>query len=134
MLEKMPEQHHCSETGRTFSTAEAARASEGRFREIQAQCDAGLVPELLKDDVIYVDTELFLWHGRDDFRGGLAQVFEHRMDISAGKPTPFVRVAQQLDTWHNWRELAGMQKKLRAEFGKNWAHPDPDDRPEFNDG
>jgi len=130
----MPEEHPCSETGGTFATADEARASEARFHELQAECDAGQVPELRKGDVIYVDTELYLWHGRDDFRGGLAQVFECRMDISAGKPTPFVRVAQQMDTWHNWRELAGMQKKLRTEFGKSWAHPDPDDRPEFNDG
>ena len=130
----MPAIYNCSETGRAFETAEAARASEARFRDVQDECDAGRIPELRKDDVIYVDTELYLWHGRDDFRGGMAQVIECRMDISAGKSTPFVRVAQQMDTWHNWRESAGMQKKLRAEFGKNWAHPDPDNRPEFNDG
>ena len=130
----MLEEHRCSETGRIFANEGEARASEARFREIQAECDAGRVPELRKHDVIYIDTELYLWHGRDDFRGGLAQVFECRTDISAGKPTPFVRAAQQMDTWHNWRELAVMQKKLRAEFGKNLAHPDPDHRPEFNDG
>jgi hypothetical protein len=55
------------------------------------------------------------------------------MDTSAGRATPFVRVAQEPDTWHNWRELASMQKKLRAEFGGEWAHPDPDNRPEFNE-
>jgi len=129
----MAENHNCPATGRTFDSAEAARASEARFREIQAQCDAGNVPELRKGDVIYIDTELYVSHGRDDFRGGLGEVIEFGSDISAGKPTPFVRVAQQRDTWHNWRELAGMQKKLRAEFGKSWAHPDPDDRPEFNE-
>src|SRR5689334_22470604 len=114
----MTEKHHCPATGRTFDSAEAARASEARFREIQGQCDAGNVPELRKGDVIYIDTELYVSHGRDDFRGGLGEVIEFGSDISAGKPTPFVRVAQQRDTWHNWRELAGMQKKLRAEFGK----------------
>ncbi len=125
--------NQCSETARNFPTAEAARASELRFKEIQAECEAGRMPELRKDDVIYVDTELYLSHGRDDFRGGLAQVFEYSMKTSAGRPVPFVRVAQQMDTWHNWRELSQMQKKLRAEFGKNWAHPDPDERVEFND-
>ena len=125
--------YQCSETARNFPTAEAALASELRFKEIQAECEAGRMPELRKDDVIYVDTELYLSHGRDDFRGGLAQVFEYRMNVSKGRPVPFVRVAQQMDTWHNWRELAQMQKKLRAEFGKNWAHPDPDGRAEFND-
>jgi hypothetical protein len=131
--EKMPEQHQCSETGRTFSTAEEARASEARFLQIQAECDAGLVPELRKGDVIYIGTELYLGHGRDDFRGGLAEVTEVRPDISKGKPTPFIRVAQEPDTLHNWKILAADQKKLRAEFGKNWAHPDPDNRAEFNE-
>jgi hypothetical protein len=130
----MPEENHtCSETARTFPTAEAARVSETRFREIQAQCDAGQMPELRQGDVIYLDTELYISHGRDDFRGGLAEVIEFSSDISAGKPTPFVRAVQEPDTWHNWRELAAAQKKLRAEFGKNWAHPDPDHRPEFNE-
>jgi hypothetical protein len=129
----MPEQHHCSETGRTFSTAEDARASEARFHEIQAQCDAGAVPELRVGDVVYVDTELYISHGRDDFRGGLGEVTEVRPDISKGISTPFIRVAQEPDTLHNWKILAADQKKLRAEFGKNWAHPDPDYRAEFNE-
>ncbi|MGC2695801.1 MAG: hypothetical protein WA738_08415 [Candidatus Angelobacter sp.] len=130
----MRDQYQCTETGRTFLTAEAARASETRFLEIQTECDAGRVPELRKGDVIYIDTELYISHGRDDFCGGLAEVIEVRPDISKGKPTPFVRVAQQKDTLHNWKILAADQKKLRTEFGKKWAHPDPDHRPEFNEG
>ena len=55
------------------------------------------------------------------------------MDISAGNPTPFVKVVQLMDTWHNWQLLAEQQRKLRAKFGKNWSHPDPDFRPEFNE-
>ncbi|HLW52231.1 MAG TPA: hypothetical protein VKW06_05270 [Candidatus Angelobacter sp.] len=122
----------CCETGRTFATAEEARASEERFREIQAACDAGGMPELRKGDVIYVDTELYLHHGRDDFRGGLAEVAQFGVFIRSSS-TPFVRVVQEPDTQHNWEVLAPMQKKLRQEFGKNWAHPDPDNRPEFNE-
>jgi hypothetical protein len=129
----MPEEHRCSKTDRVFPTTEAARASEARFLQIQAECDAGLVPELRNGDVVYVDTELYIGHGRDDFRGGLAEVTEVRPDISKGKPTPFIRVAQEPDTLHNWKILAADQKKLRAEFGKSWAHPDPDNRAEFNE-
>jgi len=125
--------YRCAETGRTFATAEAARASEARFHEIQTQCDAGSVPGLRKGDVVYIDTELYISHGRDDFRGGLAEVIEVRPDISKGKPTPFIRAAQEPDTLHNWKILAADQKKLRTEFGKNWAHPDPDYRAEFNE-
>ena len=84
-------------------------------------------------DVVYVDTELYVRHGRDDFRGGLAEVTEVRPDISKGKPTPFIRVAQEPDTLHNWKILAADQKKLRAEFGKSWSRPDPDNRAEFNE-
>jgi hypothetical protein len=129
----MPEEYCCAETTRAFPTADAARASETRFREIQAQCDDGLVPELRAGDVIYVDTELYISHGRDDFRGGLGEVMGFNLDTSAGKPTHFVKVAQEPDTWHKWKLLAPMQKKLREEFGKSWAHPDPDHRPEFNE-
>jgi hypothetical protein len=123
----------CSETGRTFATAAEARASEARFREIQAECDAGHVPTLRVGDVIYVDTELYIWHGRDDFRGGLAEVAEFGPYIRPSS-TPFVCVVQEPDTQHNWEMLAPMQKRLRAEFGKNWARPTPDWRPEFNEG
>src|SRR5882672_6723467 len=129
----MTTNYTCSETQRTFPTVEAARASEARFREIQAACDAGEVPELRKGDVIYVDTSLYISHGRDDFRGGLAEVVEFSIDISAGKPTPFLRVAQEPATWSNWQMLAVDQKKLGTEFAKSWAPPDPDFRPEFNE-
>jgi hypothetical protein len=129
----MLDTYNCSETGRTFATPEAARASEVRFREIQDACAGGGVPELRKGDVIYIGTELYLGHGRDDFRGGLAAVSEVRQDISKGQPTPFVRVVQQMDTIHNWKLLASEQKELRQRHGKNWAHPDPDDRAEFNE-
>jgi hypothetical protein len=129
----MPEERRCSETDRLFPTTEAARASEARFREVQAECNAGRVPGLRKGDVIYVETELYVGHGVDDFRGGLAEVSEVRQDISKGQPTPFVRVVQQPDTIHNWKLLASEQKELRQRHGKDWAYPDPDDRPEFND-
>jgi hypothetical protein len=123
----------CAETGRHFDNAAAATASEARFREIQAACDAGKIPDLQPGDVIYVDTSLYVSHGIDDFRGGLGEVIEFGSSKSAGVPTPFVKVAQDPDTWNNWKLLAAIQKKLREEFGKKWSHPDPDNRPEFNE-
>ena len=128
----MPGACTCSETGRSFTTAEEARASEARFREIQAECDAGRVPELRPGDVIYLETSLYISHGCDDFCGGLAEVSEVREGQHAGKPISYVRVVQDLDTTYSWTALAADQKKLRAEHGKNWAHPDPDLRPEHN--
>ncbi|MGZ4899792.1 MAG: hypothetical protein ACXV8X_09065 [Candidatus Angelobacter sp.] len=129
----MADNYTCSETQRSFDTADAARASEARFREIQDACAGGGVPELHKGDVIYIGTELYLGHGRDDFRGGLAEVSEMRQEKSKGQFTPFVRVVQQPDTLHNWVMLAEEQKELRQRHGKHWAHPDPDYRLEFND-
>ena len=128
----MSQEHTCSETGRGYSTAEDARASEARFREIQAECDAGRVPELRPGDVIYIETERFISHGCDDFLGGLAEVSEVSQGKSKGQLVPFVRVIQQPDSMHNWKLLAPEQKELRRQHGTNWARPDPDDRPEFN--
>jgi len=124
--------HTCAETGRNFEDAQRARQSEERFREIQAGCDAGRVPDLRPGDVIYVETELYLSHGADDIEGGLAEVTEVRNDVSAGKATPFVRVGSDPSALHNWRLLAAEQKELRARHGKSWSHPSPDLRPEFN--
>jgi hypothetical protein len=122
----------CSETGRPFDSPEAARASEARFREIQAECDAGRVPELRAGDVIYVESERYISHGCDDFQGGLAEVSEIRYSDSPGRPGMMVCVAQQPGGFYNWNRLAAEQKQLRREHGANWAHPDPDLRPEHN--
>jgi hypothetical protein len=62
----------------------------------------------------------------------LAEVVEFGTYLR-GSSTPFVTVAQESDSRHNWEHLAALQTSLRAEFGKNWAHPDPDYRPEFNE-
>src|SRR5260221_14559876 len=98
----MSEQQQCSETGRTFATDGEARASEARFLELQAECGAGRVPELHKGDVIYVETELYLGHGIDDFRGGLAEVSETQEGKSKGQPGMYIRVVQQPSNLHNW--------------------------------
>lgn len=128
----MPGVCTCSETGRAFATEDEARASEARFREIQAECVAGRVPELRPGDVIYLETSRYISHGCDDFCGGLAEVSEVREGLHVGKPISYVRVVQEPDATYSWTALAADQKKLRAEHGKNWAHPDPDFRPEHN--
>ena len=84
-------------------------------------------------DVVYVDTDLFVWHGADDFRGGKATVSAVQMQISRGKPAPFIEVAQNPGTLYNWAMRAEKQSELAAEYGNALAHPDPDLRPEFND-
>jgi hypothetical protein len=91
----------------------------------------GDVPKV--GDVIYLETQLHLSHGVDDVRGGKATVSKVFMDVSGGKPTPFIETAQDPGASYNWEILAEAQSRLAAEFGDRWAHPDPDYRAEFND-
>ncbi len=84
-------------------------------------------------DVIYVDTELYLWHGVDDFRGGKATISAVEMQGPDNEQVAWVQVKEHPGHSYNWTVLAQQQPKLAAEFGDTWAHPDPDYRPEFND-
>lgn len=84
-------------------------------------------------DEIYVPTELYLSHGMDDFCGGLARVTAVKEGISGGKTVHFIQIAERPGSSYNWEQyLVLEQEKLKARFGKSRAHPDPDDRPEFN--
>ncbi|HEX3466588.1 MAG TPA: hypothetical protein VHT05_00650 [Candidatus Elarobacter sp.] len=85
-------------------------------------------------DVIYVDTDLYVSHGADDFRGGKATVVAVQPGRSKSTPVAFVEVEQNPGCLYNWEMLAEKQAELAAQFGDAWAHPDPDYRPEFNDG
>lgn len=83
-------------------------------------------------DQIYIPHSLFLSHGRDDIHGGQAKVRKVTEEISGGKKVAFVYV-EGIFRGYNWDQyLAGEQEQLKALFGSYQAHPDPDDRPEFN--
>lgn len=84
-------------------------------------------------DTIYVPTSLYLSHGADDFIGGKATVTEVYQDMSGGKMTAFVRVAERPRTGFNWGQIwSKEQKKLAEQFGDARAHAEPDYREEFN--
>jgi hypothetical protein len=83
-------------------------------------------------DIIYVETDLHVWRGADDFRGGKASISKVEMQDSRGKQVPWVEVVENPGTSYNWANLAKKQAELAMEFGDNWAHPEPDLRPEFN--
>ena len=89
-----------------------------------------LVPKV--GDTIYVPTALHCGHGCDDRHGGKAVIKRVEGRISAGEQTPFVVVIAFPHTSFNWSYLAEQQEGLRAQFGDQEAHPDPDYRPEFN--
>jgi hypothetical protein len=76
-------------------------------------------------DVIYIDSECYIGHGRDDLAGGKATV----TSVSFS----FVSVKESPDGSYNWEFLEPQQERLKREFGDQWAHPEPDLRPEFNE-
>ena len=84
-------------------------------------------------DVIYVDTDLYVWHGVDDFRGGKATVSVVHIEGTPANPFAVVEVAENPGTFYTWTLLEPKQDELKSKFGDSWAHPDPDYRPEFND-
>ncbi len=84
-------------------------------------------------DEIYVDTDLFVSHGVDDFRGGRAAVRQVRIDTIGGRGVPFIEIVENPGVFYNWELLAGKQAELAAHFGDARAHPDPDMRPQFNE-
>jgi len=107
------------------------RAKRIRSASITIPVPEGFVPGV--GDVIYVGTHLYLSHGSDDVEGGLAHVVEISEGMSGGENVHFVEVKEHPGHGYNWEQmLAEEQVALRREFGRRWAHEDPDDRPEFN--
>lgn len=85
------------------------------------------IPEV--GDDIYIPTALYVYRGRDDIIGGLTRV------IAVQKEGRYiwVTVAACPHGRYSWDYLAGIQEKLKEEFGTQHAYPNPDLRPEFND-
>lgn len=81
-------------------------------------------------DDVYVPTSLHLTHGEDDFRGGLCRV----ADVRELNGQLFLEVEEDRGTLHSWTYLEPLQDELRARFGGERGRPDPDLRPEFNQG
>lgn len=77
-------------------------------------------------DDIYIDSALYLSHGSDDFCGGLCRITHITMEVSGGKKTPFIKVAERPGYSYNYEELLSDQKELKKTFGKNRGHSDPD--------
>lgn len=86
-------------------------------------------------DKIYVNSSYSISHGSDDFAGGIATVKKVFKGISAGKSVIFIEI-EEGDRQYNWEEfLSKDQEKLKKEFGKKKAHPDPDiDTPWIEEG
>lgn len=95
------------------------------------------VPEPVIGQKIYVPTSLYVYRGMDDFAGGIATI--NKIEKSKTLPPDHynymsVGIVERPGTLYNWRPLLERQEELKKMFGDEIAHPDPDDRPEFNDG
>lgn len=87
-------------------------------------------------DKMYVYGSMSLSHGIDDFAGGIATV--KNIILSDHLPSDhcnYVMVVFEENpcSQYNYRSLLEKQKELKTTYGDQIAHPDPDDRPEFND-
>jgi hypothetical protein len=84
-------------------------------------------------DKIHVPSVAFLTHGQDDFRGGLATVVAIH-STESGDTEIRVEVKERPGVHYAWSALAPQQSELKARCGDQLAHPDPDPRPQFNEG
>lgn len=80
---------------------------------------------------IYVDTQLYLSHGRDDFTGGLAQVASVTEEYWP-KATAVVHIVERPGHGYFWHLLEAQQEDLQKQFGNRRSYPDPDNSHEFN--
>ena len=81
-------------------------------------------------DIIYIGSEASLWHGRDDIQGGKAKI----ISVNGDGDNVWIVVEEFSDSSYNWKHLKDDQDKLREKFGDSFARPNPDFRPEFNEG
>ena len=80
-------------------------------------------------DIIYLDTDLYVSSGWNDRRGGKARI----SCVTKENGKIWVQVEEFPESSYLWDYLEGMQERFKEEFGNQWAHRDPDDRPEFNE-
>ena len=86
-------------------------------------------------DKIYVGSSFYVYRGEDDFSGGLATI--NKVEYSKSLPKghhnyTFIGLEERPNTMYNWNNLMENQEKLKKEYSGKIAHPDPDDRAEFN--
>lgn len=90
----------------------------------------GPPPEVGKD--IYVRSAWYLSRGADDFAGGLCRVTKVYANMSGGEPTWYVEIAERPGYSYNWVYLRDQQDELKAQYGDQRGHPDPDLDPSAN--
>ena len=85
---------------------------------------------------IYVPGAMYVYRGMDDFAGGKAIVSKVKIDKDLPEDNNnrvMVSIKERPNHGYNWYYLEQEQEKLKEIYKDQIAHPDPDDRPEFND-
>ena len=84
---------------------------------------------------IYVPSEFYLSHGRDDIRGGCAVVTKITQEKHGDRVVHGICVEEFPEKTYYWENgLMQEQEKLRRQYGDRRARRDPDERSEFNSG
>lgn len=96
-----------------------------RDKKTKNKLHIGGAPPSVGED-IYVPGSFYIDHGEDDTAGGLAEVtkVEFAPEINGG--TFEIEVAEFPNKGFYWNMVVDQQKKLKKEYGKQRAHPDPD--------
>jgi len=81
-----------------------------------------------KRDKIYVETELYLSHGADDFEGGLCTIL--KVEQKDGRV--FVTVKERPGWSYDYAYLLEKQGKLKKKYGNRKGRASPDMRYESN--
>lgn len=82
---------------------------------------------------IYVPGSMYVYRGSDDFAGGIATISNVDVDDYDNPTRCYINIKERPGSSYNWGPLEIRQEELKKMYGEEIAHPDPDDRPEFND-
>ena len=77
---------------------------------------------------IYIPTELYVGHGEDDIKGGIATIQHFKEDLKCPNEYNriFVKVKEINGPCWNWYYLLEHQEEWKKEYGDQIAHEDPD--------
>jgi len=84
---------------------------------------------------IYVPSAMYVYHGADDFAGGLATINNVKVNNNLSVDHYnyiMVGIAERPNHYYNWKYMMENQSEWKKIYGDNIAHPDPDYDDEFN--
>ena len=89
----------------------------------------------IRGEKIYVPTSLYVYRGKDDFIGGIANIDRIRYESDLPKDHynyTMVGIKERPNNMYNCNYILENQRRWEEEYGDQEAFPDPDYRDEFN--